>query len=214
VFYGVFRWIIPVNVPDFAVFLLIGILAWSWFQSSLHFGCAVITDNASLIRQPGFPAAILPVIAVGTNLVNFVLALPVLAIALLVTGHSVTAAIVVLPFVIVIQFLLTLSAVYLLAVLQVPFRDTQYLVGVLLLLGLYVSPVFYSVQSVPVDWQRWFNLNPLAHILEAYRMVLIQGRYPDMWPLLWIAAISIMVLAATHRVFVRSSHWFIEEIGS
>ena len=214
VFYGVFRWIIPVNVPDFAVFLLIGILAWSWFQSSLHFGCAVITDNASLIRQPGFPAAILPVIAVGTNLVNFVLALPVLAIALLVTGHSVTAAIVVLPFVIVIQFLLTLSAVYLLAVLQVPFRDTQYLVGVLLLLGLYVSPVFYSVQSVPVDWQRWFNLNPLAHILEAYRMVLIQGRYPDMWPLLWIAAISITVLAATHRVFVRSSHWFIEEIGS
>jgi len=214
VFYGVFRWIIPVNVPDFAVFLLIGILAWSWFQSSLHFGCAVITDNASLIRQPGFPAAILPVIAVGTNLVNFVLALPVLAIALLDTGHSVTAAIVVLPFVIVIQFLLTLSAVYLLAVLQVPFRDTQYLVGVLLLLGLYVSPVFYSVQSVPVDWQRWFNLNPLAHILEAYRMVLIQGRYPDMWPLLWIAAISIMVLAATHRVFVRSSHWFIEEIGS
>ena len=115
---------------------------------------------------------------------------------------------------IAIQFLLTLSAVYVLAVLQVPFRDTQYLVGVLLLLGLYVSPVFYSVQSVPVDWQRWFNLNPLVHIFEAYRMVLIQGLYPDMLPLLWIAAISIAVLAATYRVFVRSSHWFIEEIGS
>jgi len=214
VFYGVFRWIIPVNVPDFVVFLLIGILAWSWFQSSLNSGCAVITDNAILIRQPGFPAAILPVIAVGTNLVNFVLALPVLAIALLVTGHSFTAAVVVLPFVIAIQFLLTLSAVYVLAVLQVPFRDTQYLVGVLLLLGMYVSPVFYSVQSVPVNWQGWFNLNPLVHIFEAYRMVLIQGLYPDMLPLLWIAAISIAVLAATYSVFVRSSHWFIEEIGS
>ena len=60
-----------------------------------------------------------------------------------------------LPFVIAIQFLLTLSAVYVLSVLQVPFRDTQYLVGVLLLLGLYFAR-FYSVQSVPVDWQRWF----------------------------------------------------------
>ena len=67
VFYGVFRWILPVNIPDYAVFLLTGILAWNWFQSSLNFGCVVITDSASLIRQPGFPAAILPVIAVGTT---------------------------------------------------------------------------------------------------------------------------------------------------
>ncbi len=52
VFYAVFRWIIPVNVPDFAIFLLIGILAWNWFQSSLISGCVAITDNASLIRQP------------------------------------------------------------------------------------------------------------------------------------------------------------------
>ena len=80
--------------------------------------------------------------------------------------------------------------------------------------GYMSRPVFYSVQSVPVDWRRWFNLNPLVHIFEAYRVVLIQGRYPEMLPLLWIAAISIAVLAATYRAFVRSSHWFIEEIGS
>jgi len=103
VFYAVFRWIIPVNVPDFAIFLLIGILAWNWFQSSLISGCVAITDNASLIRQPGFPAAILPAIAVATNLMNFFLALPVLAVALLITGHPVTAALTVFPIVIAIR---------------------------------------------------------------------------------------------------------------
>ena len=214
VFYAVFRWIIPVNVPDFAVFLLIGILAWNWFQSSLTFGCMVITDNASLIRQPGFPAAILPVIAVATNLVNFLLALPVLAVALLITGHYFTFAVAVLPLVIAIQFLLTLSAVYAFAALQVTFRDIQYLLGVTLLLGFYVSPVFYSVQNVPADWQRWFALNPVVHVLEAYRTVLIDGHYPDMLPLLVIAVLSTAILVGSYELFVRSSHRFIEEIGS
>ena len=214
VFYVVFRWIIPVNVPDFAVFLLIGILAWNWFQSSLNFGCVAITDNASLIRQPGFPAAILPVVAVATNLVNFVLAMPVLAAALLITGHPFTAAVTVLPIVIAIQFLLTLSGCYVLSALHVFLRDTQYLVGVLLLLGFYVSPVLYPTQAVPLDWQTWFALNPLVHILEAYREVLIQGRYPDMLPLAWIAAITLAILMASYHVFVRSSDRFIEEIGN
>jgi len=214
VFYGVFRWILPVNIPDYAVFLLTGILAWNWFQSSLNFGCVVITDSASLIRQPGFPAAILPVIAVGTNLVNFILALPVLVVALLITGHSFTSAVALLPFVIAIQFLLTLSAVYVLSVLHVSFRDTQYLLGVLLLLGLYLSPVFYSLHSVPAEWQRWFALNPLVHILEAYRAVLIDGRSPDMLPLLWVTAVSIAVLVPSYKLFIRSSHRFIEEIGN
>ena len=70
VFYAVFRWIIPVNVPDFAIFLLIGILSWSWFQTSLISACVAITDNASLISSPGSP----PSIArhrVATNISNF-----------------------------------------------------------------------------------------------------------------------------------------------
>lgn len=214
VFYAVFRWIIPVNVPDFAVFLLTGILAWNWFQSSLNFGCVVITENASLIRQPGFPTSMLPVIAVGTNLVNFVLALPVLAVALLLTGHPFTMALAALPLVIAVQFLFSLSAVYALAALHVSFRDTQYLLGVFLLLGLYLSPVFYSVQSVPAQWRGWFALNPLVHVLEAYRAVLIEGRSPDLVALLCVAALSAGILAITYRLFVRSSHRFIEEIGN
>ena len=214
VFYAVFRWIIPVNVPHFAIFLLIGILAWNWFQSSLISACVAITDNASLIRQPGFPVAILPVIAVTTNLVNFFLALPVLAVALMIAGYPFTAALIVLPLVIAIQFLLTLSAAYALAAIHVSFRDTQYLLGVLLLLGFYVSPVFYSVQAVPAEWQGWFGLNPLVHIFEAYRAILIQGSYPDTLPLLKVTATSLAVLVASYQLFVGSSHRFIEEIGN
>jgi lipopolysaccharide transport system permease protein len=156
----------------------------------------------------------LPVIAVGTTLVNFVLALPVLAAALLLTGHSFSPALAALPVVIFVQFLLTLSMVYALAALHVSFRDTQYLLGVGLLLGFYLSPVFYSVQSVPVEWQHWYALNPLVHILEAYRAVLIAGHTPDMPGLLCVAALAVAILVLSYRLFERSSHRFIEEIGN
>ena len=82
VFYFVFGWVVPVRLPHFSVFLFVGILAWNWFQSSLVAASSVITDNPMLIRQPGFPVVMLPVVPVMANLVNLLLAFPVLAAAL------------------------------------------------------------------------------------------------------------------------------------
>jgi lipopolysaccharide transport system permease protein len=70
------------------------------------------------------------------------------------------------------------------------------------------------VQAVPVHWQGWFALNPIVHILEAYRTVLIHGQYPDMLPLFWVTATTLAVAVASYQVFIRSSHRFIEEIGN
>jgi len=152
VFFFVFRWIVPVQVENYALFLFVGILAWNWFQSSVHLGSSVITDNSMLIRQPGFPAAILPAVAVTANLVNLLLAFPVLAVALFWAGIAWSAWWLALPLIVGTQFLLTLAIVYGAAPLHVSFRDTQYLLGLLLLFGFYLSPVFYGTQSVPADF--------------------------------------------------------------
>jgi lipopolysaccharide transport system permease protein len=214
VFYAVFRWIIPVDVPDYAVFLLTGLLAWSWFQSALLAGCVAITENGSLLRQPAFPMAVLPVVAVGTHLVTFLLALPVLAIALLVAGRQPTYALLALPVVIALQFLVTLGAVYVFSAMHVRYRDTQYLLGVALLLGFYVSPVLYPTQSVPADWQAVMLVNPLAHVLHAYRAILIEGRMPAWQPLVSTAVFAVILLMAGYSLFVRMRHHFVDEIGA
>src|SRR5262245_33397556 len=135
VFYFVFRWIVPVQVPNFAIFLFIGILVWNWFQSSVLFAATAITDNNMLIRQPGFPIAILPVVTVTTNLVNLLLAFPILLFALLFNGFTLKLFVLMLPLIMAAQFVFMLSLAYLVAALQVPYRDTQYLLGVILMLG-------------------------------------------------------------------------------
>ncbi|MCL4401975.1 MAG: ABC transporter permease, partial [Acidobacteria bacterium] len=149
VFGFVFRLLLPLNIPDYALFLFTGILVWNWLHSSLYSATGAIVDNAALIRQPGFPAAVLPIVSVAANLVNFLLALPVLIVAHLAAGHPLTGAVLALPLLIAVQFTFTLSLAYLLATLHVPYRDTQYMLGVLLMLGFYLAPVFYDSAAIP-----------------------------------------------------------------
>ena len=74
VFSFVFVSVLPLNIPDYPLFLLAGLLAWNWFNSSLMLATGAIVDNRELIRRPGFPAAILPVVTVASDLIHFLIA--------------------------------------------------------------------------------------------------------------------------------------------
>jgi lipopolysaccharide transport system permease protein len=212
VFSFVFRYIIPLHIPDYTLFLFSGILMWSWFQSSLYSATSAIVDNPTLIRQPGFPSGVLPVVTVLSNTVNFLLALPVLLIFAWASGHAPNASILALPFVMAVQLVLTLSISYYLAVLHVPYRDTQYLLGILLMLGFYLVPIFYNAASIPERFQPLYRVNPVVGILEGYRSILLHGQVPHFAPLMTTLVLSLMILALGWSLFTRVSYTFIEEL--
>jgi lipopolysaccharide transport system permease protein len=212
IFQFVFSTLLPLRVPDYTAFLFVGILVWAWFQSSLMSATSSVIDNGLLIKQPGFPESVLPVVAVISSLVNFVLAFPILMVFLLQGGHAPSLAILALPCIIAVQLLFTLSLAYLLASAHVRFRDTQYLMGVILMLGFYLAPVFYDPRSIPQNYHSLYRLNPLVHLLNAYREVLIAGRSPDWAPLAALTGGSVVILACTFTMFNRASHCFIEEL--
>lgn len=212
VFAFLFRRVLPLGVADYPSFLLTGVLVWSWFQLSLHAACASIVENKALILQPGFPPAVLPVVTVATHLVHFLLAMAVLLPVIVATGHPVTPALICLPVLVGVQFLMTTSLAYLFASWHVTFRDTQQALGVALMLFFYLTPVFYTAESVPDRYKVVYEANPLVHLLEAYRAVLLNGRWPDPLPLLLIAAGSAALLWFSARAFVRASHHFVEEL--
>jgi len=212
VFSVVFRYLIPLKIPDYTLFLFCGILVWSWFQSSLFSATGAIVDNPTLIRQPGFPSGLLPVVTVMSNTINFLLALPVLLGCVWVTGHLPNASIRALPLVILVQFILTLSISYFLAMLHVPFRDTQYFLGIVLMLGFYLVPIFYDAAAIPAKYQLIYRLNPVVGIVEAYRSILLHGQVPRALPLLLTGLISLAILGLGWSLFVRVSYSFIEEL--
>lgn len=212
VFSFIFRFVLPLNIPNYTSFLFIGLLAWSWFQSSLFTAATVIVDGRSLIKRPGFPPAVLPLVTVTANFIHFVLALPVLFLFLVLSGVSLKATVLLLPLLVVLQFILTLSLAYFIATLHVFFRDTQHLVGVFLLLFFYLTPIFYEATAIPPRFQVIYRLNPMLHLIEAYRAVLVHGQLPDPDALLAVALFSAGLLYVGYRTLLQASYRFIEEL--
>ncbi len=212
IFSIVFRYILPLNIPNYTAFLFIGLLMWNWFQASLVAATTTIVDGRSLIKRPGFPIPILPIVTVLGNLIHFLLALPVLLIFLLISGITPQLPIVLLPVIILIQFLFTLSLAYFLATIHVSFRDTQHLVTIGLLFLFYLSPIFYEGSAIPQDYQFVYRLNPILHLLEAYRAILMHGALPPWQPLALITLGAGILLIIGYRLFLRASYFFVEEL--
>lgn len=209
----VFTTIVPLDIPDFTAFLFIGLIVWAWLQSSLDQAATSIVDNGELVRLAGFPIAILPVVTVAANLIELVLALPVLGVFLWNAGGSpLSPALLLLPLLLAIQFLLLLGVAYLVAALQVTFRDIKHLLGIALMLGFYLSPVFYQVHQVPPRFAVVYTLNPMVHLLGAYRDVLLRGTVPQAGPLLGVALASVVLLIVGYRLFARTSASFVDEL--
>ncbi|WP_013334397.1 ABC transporter permease [Gloeothece verrucosa] len=211
VFAFVFQAVIPINIPRYASFVFTGLLSWNWFQTSLYQATGVIIANRPLVRQPGFPMAILPVVITTTGLIHFILALPVLIMFLLWDGVQLTPVAFYLPILQLIQFALTVTLSYLLAALNVTFRDTQHTLGVLLQLLFYLVPIFYddtSVKNIPLI----YYFNPMVQMVKAYRDILMQGTQPDWTALLIMSLVIVVCLPLGLAYFRRQSLSFVEEI--
>lgn len=212
VFFLLFRMILSIKVSRYSSFALTGLLVWNWFQSSLFQAASAITGNRELIRRPGFPATVLPVVMVTTNLIHFLLALPILMVVLVMDGAELGPTILALPLVVILQFVLTLSLVYIAASANVIFADTQHLIGVLLQLLFFLTPIFYDASAIPARYYSLYRLNPMVRLLEAYRAVLIGGMQPDWLSLLAPCLLALGLLFVGYRMFIRVSYRFMEEL--
>ena len=212
VFSFIFSRVLPLNIPNYPSFLFIGLLAWNWFQTSLFAATGSIVDNRELIGKPGFSALILPIVTVSSNFIHYLLALPILLAFLLISGIELNATVIALPVIFAVQFLFTLSLSYLVATLHVTFRDTQYLLGIVLLLGFYLSPVFYDTSAIPAHLQMIYHLNPMVVLIDAYRDILLYGQIPGLVGLATLSIVSAGLLWICFRIFKRASVEFAEEL--
>lgn len=212
IFATIFHRALGSEIPHYAVHVYIGVLVWTWFQGSLSQGVGLITGNPALARQPGFPLALLPHVTTSVRFIHFAIALPLLAGLLWSRGLRPSAAWAALPPLVVIQYLLIVGLTYPLAALNVLFRDTQHIAGVLLQLLMFASPVFYSPATMPEAFRAWYQFNPMATLMEAWRAVLLRGAWPDFGALCPVAVAALLLVAVGRRVFIAQSHRFVEEM--
>ncbi|MDH3379622.1 MAG: ABC transporter permease [Gammaproteobacteria bacterium] len=212
VFYFLFNVVLDVGTSRFTSYTLIGMLIYTWFQSSLVEACSIARSNRDLVRRPQFKVAVLPLVSVTGNLIHLLLAFPILAVILLIEGSRLSAVLLTLPIVIIVQFIFTVGLAFLGAAISVLYRDIGYLIDVILRVFFFLTPIFYEVSKVPSQFQAIYSLNPLVPLLDAYRNPLIHGLPPSWNSLLSLGLIALLLVIVGYKLFVKISHRFAEEI--
>jgi lipopolysaccharide transport system permease protein len=209
----VFTKVIPLGIPDYPVFALTGLLAWTWFQTSMMSATVCVSDGADLVRRPRFPVGLLPPIAIVSQLAHFVLALPVLLGAVVILTGRLPATAVLLPLLLAIQFAVTLGPAYMVAALHPRVRDIGHALVVVLQIWFFATPIFYDDQRlIDSSFRLAYELNPMARLITAYRDVLIRGRWPHFTSLAIILASGAVLSAAGIALYRRRAHTFPEEL--
>jgi lipopolysaccharide transport system permease protein len=208
----VFTRVVPLHVPNYPLFVVIGLLAWTWFAAAVDIATRSIVDARELVQRPGVTATALPTAAVVTQLVHFLLALPIVVVVeLLVLGHL-PATIIALPAVVLAQLVVTLPLAWLLAALHVRWRDVGHGVTLLLMPLFYATPIFYPPGRVPARWRHVFELNPLAPLITGYRDVMLYGRWPTWSSLAVLLLVGVVLGMACRQLVARRAHLFAEEV--
>jgi lipopolysaccharide transport system permease protein len=207
-----FGTILDLGIPNYAAFIYSGLLPWTWFQAAVYTSAATLNDNRDLVRKPFFPRQLLPGVVTATNFILYLLALPVMFVLLALDGLPLTPALVLLPLVWASLAIFTLAVSIWVAAFGVLARDIQHLLGVLMLLWFYLTPIFYDLERIGPVYSRWLMLNPLAGLVQAHRQVVLYGQAPDLALLLPPALIGAGLLAGGLVFFRALEDVFVEEV--
>jgi ABC-type polysaccharide/polyol phosphate export permease len=203
------------GVQPYSLFMLCGILPWTWFSASLTEASNSLIAGGNLIKKVLFPAEVLPIVSVLANMMHFFLALPIVAGVLIAYRHwPDPAGLVWFPVVVLVQLLFTVGIALPLAALTVHFRDIRDILANVLMLWFFSTPIIYAwFQPEVLPYRTLFNLNPFTHLAVSYQEILFFYGPFDHWRwLLTLAAVSVGVFLGGYWLFDRLRDSFAEVV--
>lgn len=213
------------SLEHYTYFVFVGLLPWTFFSSSVGSGTTSISDRRDLLTKVRFPAQVLPATVVTTNLINYLLSLPLMFALGALFRVWPTWHVLLFPVVLAVQTMFTLALCYFLSALNVTFRDLQHLVGNILMLWYFVTPALYPATAIPATpMHLWplhgtiplrelvINANPMAVVITSYQAIFYEQRLPAMIPLLGLAGISLALLWMGSRLFEARREDFAEYV--
>ncbi len=197
----------------YTTFLVIGILPWNYFGTTITTGTYTVIGNGGIIKKVYFPREILPVSVVTSGLINYLITLVILAFFLIFSGIGFNIYILWLPLIIFTQYVFTLGIVFITSALNVFARDLEYLIGFFINLMFYATPILYSIEIFgDSKIAKIIRFNPMGAIINSYRDVLYWGNMPHLKSLLIVLAFSLIFCYIGLLIFRRLSKGFAEEV--
>lgn len=208
----IFPYIMRMEMDNYLIYLITGIIPWTFFTMSVNSGMISILVNANIIKKVYFPRIILPISSVTSALVNFLISLVIVAVFILFSGIGFSLNLLFLPLVVIIQFILQLGIIFILSAIDLYARDIESIMLFIINMLFYATPILYTPDIFP-DKIKWvIDINPLAHLINAYRDIFYYKTMPDFMSLGIVALVSIVIFWIGYVIFEKLQKGFAEEV--
>ena len=194
------------------IFYYSAFLPWTFSSTSISLGTSCLIANMNLVTKIYFPREILPISVVIASFVDFVIGTVILVVMMVFYRVPLGISWAWLPVLLAIQLMLTLGIVLFASALNVFYRDIRFVVPLGMQLWMYLTPIIYPLSMVPEQFRGLYMLNPMAGLIDSYRRIVLQARWPDTTYLLTAAIISVIVFLLAYVYFKRAEAVFADII--
>ena len=208
----VFPYIMRVKTENYLIFLIIGIIPWTFFTTVINQGMITVRMNEGIIKKVYFPREILPISVALSGLVNFFISCIIIVIFCIFGGVGVTWHIILLPIIALIQFVFSLGLILGLSAINIYIKDTEYIVQFFINMLFYATPILYQSTLFPEKIRWILYLNPMTQIVEAYRNIFLYHQLPDVMGILYVIIVSLIIFALGLAIFRKLEKGFAEQV--
>lgn len=212
VYSTVFSLIMRVEIENYAIFLFIALIPWTFFSTALQGGATSVVQGKELLKKIYFPRIVLPLATVSAAFMNMVYSMVVVLAVVFFGGLGLSWYALYLPLIMVLSYIFVLGISILFSALTVYFRDLEHLLNIFVMALFYLTPIVYTIDMVPAAYRSISYFNPMTSIIGAYRDILYFQRSPldqNLLPLLLWGLVSIVI---GFICFNRLQRHFVEEM--
>ena len=194
----------------YALFLIAGLFPWQWFANSVSVTPTVFLSNASIIKKVNFPRNIIPFSIVLQDMLHFIFSIPVIVLFMLIY-HKLPhwSWIYGIPILLIVQFVFAYGISLFVSSINLFFRDLERLVGILITLCFYFTPIIYPLEMIPDKYQSLVNLNPMCPLIISWRNLFFYGKVE--WMYIFISlGYGVLALLIGYAVYRKLSWKFAE----
>lgn len=176
----VFSYMFRFDIPNYPIYLITGQIMFTFFSESTNMAMGSIIGNVSLIKKVYVPKYIFPISRVLSSFVTLLFSLAAVVVVMLATRTPVTPVILLFPLPLAYVLVFSMGMGLILSVFAVYFRDMTHLYGVMTTAWMYLTPIFYPIESIPESVQPFIRLNPLFLFIDCFREIVLYGRVPTL----------------------------------
>jgi len=201
------------QIDKFYMFLFVALIPWLFFNNCITAGATSIIQQKNLVEKIYFPRMVMPIACAISAFVNMLLNFIIVFGALFVSGIGIRIEVMwYLPIIMLIEFIMGIGGALLFSALTVYFRDLEYILNILTMAWMYMTPILYPLEQVPETIREFLYLNPMTAVIIAYRDILYYQTAPNMQTLMYAIIWGTVTLLIGWFVFLKLQRNFVEEL--